>query len=141
MPETILISGATAIPVYAADLNGDGVEEFILPNGKSPRVAPRVLSAANYTTDTGTALNCDTQDVFIVTAQAGALLFNNPAGTPLVGQILHLAVTGTAARSLTFGNLYEASNLVALPTITVTTTRMDIRFMWTGTKWHILSVS
>ena len=36
------------------------------------RITPRILSAASYTTDTGTSINGDTLDMFIVTAQAGA---------------------------------------------------------------------
>lgn len=46
------------------------------------RKQPRIISAASYTTDTGTSLDFSTCDEFIVTAQAGALLFNNPSGTP-----------------------------------------------------------
>jgi len=44
---------------------------------------PRIVSAASYTTDTGTSLDISACDIFIVTAQAGALLFNNPSGTPV----------------------------------------------------------
>lgn len=104
-------------------------------------VKPRLLSAASYTTDTGTSLNCDNLDLFIVTAQAGALKFNNPTGTPYDGQCLWLAVTGTAARALTWDTQYEAST-VALPTTTVTTARLDIGFMWRAdtSKWHCVGV-
>ena len=107
------------------------------------RVTPRILSAANYTTDTGASLSCDTQDMFIVTAQAGALKFNNPAGTPTDGQKLWIAVTGTAARALTWDTQFEASNLVALPTTTVTTKRLDIGFVWRGatSMWHCIAVA
>ena len=103
------------------------------------RVTPRILSAASYTTDTGTSLNCDNLDEFIVTAQAGALLFNNPTGTPTDGQVLLIAVTGTAARALTYGNQFEAST-VALPTTTVTTARLNMGFIWRAdtSKWVIV---
>ena len=46
------------------------------------RKQPRIVSAASYTTDTGTSLDFSTCDIFIVTAQAGALKFNNPSGSP-----------------------------------------------------------
>ena len=98
----------------------------------------RVLSATNYTTNTGTSLNCDNYDMFIVTAQAGDLLFNNPGGTPTDGQTLWLAVTGTGARALTYGNQYESSAGATLPTTTVTTARIDIALAWRAdtSKWH-----
>jgi hypothetical protein len=103
------------------------------------RINPRVLSAASYTTDTGTSLNADTLDEFIVTAQAGALKFNNPTGTPVDGQCLLIAVTGTAARALTYDTQFQAST-VALPTTTVTTARLNMGFIWSSTtsKWIIL---
>jgi hypothetical protein len=103
------------------------------------RVTKRIVSAISYTTDTGTSLNCDTTDMFIVTAQAGALLFNNPSGTPTDGQTLIIAVCSstTAARALTWGNQFEAST-VALPTTTAATTaRLTIGFIWRAdtSKW------
>lgn len=107
------------------------------------RVTPRVVSATSYTTDTGTSLNCDTTDIFIVTAQAGALKFNNPTGTPTDGQKLWIAVTGTAARALTYDTQFEASAAVALPTTTVTTARLDIGFVWRAdtSKWRCVASS
>jgi hypothetical protein len=103
------------------------------------RVTPRVLSAASYTTDTGSALNADTLDEFIVTAQAGALKFNNPSGTPTDGQCLLIAVTGTAARALTYDTQFQAST-VALPTTTVSTNRLNMGFIWSSatSKWIIV---
>ena len=98
-----------------------------------------MLSAANYTTDTGSALNADTLDEFIVTGQTGALLINNPSGTPVDGQCLLIAVTGTGARALTYGNQFQAST-VALPTTTVSTNRLNMGFVWSAatSKWIIL---
>jgi hypothetical protein len=104
------------------------------------RITKRVLSAASYTTDTGTSLNCDNLDWFIVTAQAGALKLNNPTGTPTDGQLLGVAVTGTAARSLTYDTQFVAST-TALPTTTVTTARLNMLFCWSGatSQWIILA--
>jgi hypothetical protein len=107
------------------------------------RITKRVLSAASYTTDTGTSLNCDNYDTFIVTAQAGDLLFNNPSGTPTDGQTLWIAVTGTAARALTYGNGYESSAGATLPTTTVTTARIDIALVWVAatSKWRCVGAA
>ena len=101
---------------------------------------PKLVSAASYTTDTGTSLNMDNLDQFIVTAQAGALLFNEPGGTKYDGQKLIIAVTGTAARALTWNAVFEAST-VALPTTTVTTARLNMGFIWRAdtSKWVILT--
>jgi len=105
------------------------------------RITPRVVTATNYTTDTGTSLNCDTTDIFIVTAQAGALKLNNPTGAPTDGQKLWVAITGTAARALTYDTQFEASAGVALPTTTVTTARIDIGFVWRAdtSKWRCIA--
>lgn len=105
------------------------------------RITKRVLSAANYTTDTGTSLNCDTLDMFIVTAQAGALKLNNPTGTPTDGQTLWVAITGTADRALTYDTQFEAS-LVELPTTTIGTARIDLVFVWRAdiSKWRCIGV-
>jgi len=102
------------------------------------RMTSRCLSATSYTTDTGVSLNIDNLDQFIVTAQAGALLFNNPTGTPTEGQRLIIAVTGTAARALTYGSQFEAST-IPLPTTTVTTARLNMGFIWRvdTSKWVI----
>ena len=103
---------------------------------------PRILTATSYTTDTGTSLNCDNLDQFIVTAQAGALKLNNPTGTPVNGQKLIVAITGTGAIALTYDTQYEAST-VALPTTTVTTARLNIGFIWRSdnSKWVCVAVS
>ena len=109
------------------------------------RITPRVLSAASYTTDTGTSINGDTLDMFIVTAQTGALLFNNPSGTPTDGQklIITVASSTTAARALTWGNAYGATT-VALPTTTAATTvTLSIGFIWSASKslWQCVAVA
>lgn len=113
------------------------------PTVNTPKITKRVVTATSYTTDTGTSLNCDTTDIFIVTAQAGDLLFNNPSGTPVDGQTLWLAVTGTAARALTYGNQFESSAGATLPTTTVTTARIDIAVVWRAdtSKWHCVGVA
>lgn len=109
------------------------------------RITARVLSAAAYTTNTGSSINGDTQDLFSVTAQTGALLFNDPTGTPTDGQklIITVASSTTSARALTWGTAYLATT-VALPTTTeANTNQLNVGFMWSAgkTKWLCVAVA
>jgi len=107
------------------------------------RIEPRLITAASYTTDTGTSLTVATADVFQVTAQAGALKFNNPGGTPVAGQklIIRIKDDGTA-RALTYDTQFRASSDLALPSTTVLgkTLYMGFIFNLTDTKWDLLAV-
>jgi hypothetical protein len=105
----------------------------------------RVKTAASYTTDTGTSINCGSQDNFIVTAQTGALKFNNPSGNPENGQALVITVASntTSARALTWDTDYEAST-VALPSTTAATTaQLNIGFKYSAgrSKWVCVAVA
>ena len=125
--------------------SGAGVSTFPTSTGTLRQLASRVLSATTYTTNTGTSLNCDTQDMFIVTAQAGDLKFNNPGGTPTDGQklIITVASSTTAARALTWDTAYGATT-VALPSTTANTTvTLSIGFIWSASKslWQCLAVA
>jgi len=106
------------------------------------RNQPRVVSAASYTTDTGTSLDFSTCDLFIVTAQAGALKFNNPSGTPVQGEkmIIRIKDNGTA-RALTYDTQYRAIG-VTLPTTTVISKTLYIAGFWnaTDTKFDVTAV-
>ena len=109
------------------------------------RITKRIVTATSYTTNTGSSLNCDTQDMFIVTAQAGALKFNNPSGTPTDGQTLIITVASstTAARALTWDTAFGATT-VALPTTTAATTvTLSIGFIWSASKslWQCVAVA
>lgn len=104
------------------------------------RNQPRIVSAASYTTDTGTSLDFSTCDIFIVTAQAGALLFNNPSGTPQHGEkIIIRCKDNWTARPLTYGTQYRAV-WVTLPTTTVINKTTYLCGIWnaTDTKLDIL---
>jgi len=108
-------------------------------------LASRVLSATSYTTNTGSSINADSQDMFIVTAQAGALLFNAPSGTHTDGQklIITVASSTTVARALTWNAAYGATT-IALPTTTAATTAtLTIGFIWSTSKslWQCVAVA
>jgi hypothetical protein len=138
----VVASNISASAVTTGNLNFIPVTTTGSETLTNKRINKRILSATSYTTDTGTSLNCDTQDWFIVTAQAGDLKFNNPSGTPVDGQMLGIAVTGTAARALTWDTQFEAST-TALPTTTVTTARLNMVFAWRAdtSKWVCLAAA
>ena len=106
------------------------------------RNQPRIVSAASYTTDTGTSLDFSTCDLFIITAQAGALKFNNPSGSPVQGEkmIIRIKDNGTA-RALTYDTQYRAIG-VTLPTTTVISKTLYIAGFWnaTDTKFDVTAV-
>ena len=102
---------------------------------------PRILSATSYTTDTGTSLNIDNLDQFIVTAQAGALLFNAPSGTPKNGQKFIIRIKDDAtARALTWNAIFRAIG-TALPSTTVLSKTKYLGFIYnsTDTKWDLVA--
>jgi len=107
------------------------------------RINPRIVTAASYTTDTGTSLSVATADEFDVTAQAGALKFNNPGGTPVNGNklIIRIKDDGTA-RALTYDTQFRASSDLALPTTTVLGKVLYMGFIWdsTDSKWTLLAL-
>ena len=105
------------------------------------RIEPRIVSAASYTTDTGTSLDVSTTDMFVITAQAGALLFNAPGGTPVQGQrlIIRIKDNGTA-RALTWNAVFRAMG-TALPSTTVVSKTLYLGFFYnsTDTKWDLVA--
>lgn len=105
------------------------------------RIEPRIVTAASYTTDTGSSLSVATADQFQVTAQAGALLFNEPGGTPVAGQklIIRIKDDGTA-RALTWNAVFRAMG-TALPSTTVLSKTLYLGFIYnfTDTKWDLVA--
>ena len=103
------------------------------------RITKRVLTfatnAATYSVDT------DNYDVVHITAQTVGITFST-TGAPLDGDMFTLSVTGTAAVTLAWGTMFEAST-IALPTTTTGTARLDIGFKWNTetSKWRCLAVA
>lgn len=113
------------------------------------RAATATLTNKRVTKRTGTAtssatptINTDNVDFYSLTAQAADItsFTTNLSGTPTEGQTLWIAITGTAARAITWGASFEAST-VALPTTTVTTNRLDVGFVWNTvtSKWRCIA--
>jgi len=103
------------------------------------RVTPRTGTTTSSATPT---INTDNVDFYSLTAQAVDItsFTTNLSGTPTEGQRLWIAVTGTAARAITWGASFE-NGPVALPTTTVTTTRLDVGFIWNTvtSKWRCVA--
>ena len=157
--QPLLSGGVTTAPGYAGyTFSATAAQTYTFPGATATlaslagtetltnkRVTPRILSAASYTTDTGTSIAGDSLDMFIVTAQTGALKFKNPTGTPKDGQklIISVASSTTAARALTWDTGYGATT-VALPTTTAATTvTLTIGFIWSASKslWQCVAVA
>lgn len=132
---TITGNGTLSDPLVAA---GDGTQTLT-----NKRINPRLVTAASYTTDTGTSLDVSTCDQFEVTAQAGPLKLNNPGGTPTGGQklIVRIKDDGTAI-ALTYDTQFRAMG-VALPSTTVLskTLYLGLIFNATDTKWDLIAAA
>lgn len=137
--DLVLSGKGTGSPKLSTGSQIVGTTDTQTLSGK--RTNPRVVSAASYTTDTGSSLDVSTADLFIVTAQAGALKFNNPGGTPVQGQklIIRIKDNGTA-RALTWDTQFRAMG-VALPTTTILSKTLYMGFFFnsTDTKWDLVA--
>ena len=121
------------------------VEGVVIPSISSTntltnkRVTKRTDTTTSHATPT---INTDNVDFYSLTAQAEAItsFTTNLSGTPTENQTLWIAITGTAARAITWGASFEAST-VALPTTTVTTARLDVGFVWNTvtSKWRCVA--
>lgn len=105
------------------------------------RITKRVGTTTSSATPT---INTDNVDFYSLTAQTADItsFSTNLSGTPTEAQTLWIAITGTAARAITWGASFEAST-VALPTTTVTTARLDVGFVWNTvtSKWRVVAAS
>jgi SPP1 gp7 family putative phage head morphogenesis protein len=103
------------------------------------RITARTGTVASSATPT---INTDDVDFYSITALAVDItsMTTNLSGTPTEAQKLWIAITGTAARSITWGASFE-NGAATLPTTTVTTQRIDIAFIWnTATsKWRCMA--
>lgn len=126
-----------------SNLNTDKIEAATSDTLTNKRSQPRIVSAASYTTDTGTSLSVATADMFIVTAQAGALKFNNPGGTPVQGEklIIRIKDNGTP-RALTYDTQFRAIG-TALPSTTFLSKTLYLGFIYnsTDTKWDLVATA
>jgi hypothetical protein len=142
---------ATAIPVVTVDAYGrattitttnPSVTATNTATLTNKRITYRTGGAASYTTSVTIA--ADSVDMFVITAQTTALLFNAPSGTPTQGQMLLIRIkdNGTA-RALTWNAIWRSGTTVTLPTTTVLSKTLYMEFLYNQTddKWDIVGVA
>lgn len=137
-------TGATVTPTTAVTTSGvytvtPEVSSATYNTLSNKRITYRTSTAASYTTSV--TISSDSVDMFVITAQAGALLFNQPSGTPTQGQMLLIRIkdNGTA-RALTWNSVFRSGTDVTLPTTTTISKTLYMEFLYntTDSKWDIV---
>jgi len=119
------------------------VEGVVIPSISSTNTLTnkRITKRTGTTTSSATpTINTDNVDYYSLTAQTVDItsFTTNLSGTPTLAQQLRIDVTGTAARAITWGASF-ANGPVALPSTTVTTTRLSVLFEWDGSIWRCMA--
>lgn len=117
--------------------------DYVTPTGTGTLLNKRIRKrTGTITSSTTPTINTDQVDFYSLTAQLADItsFTTNLTGNPTENQTLWIAITGTAARGITWGAKFEAST-VALPTTTVTTNRLDVGFVWNTVtaKWRCIA--
>lgn len=138
VPSSLAASYTVTLPAATDTLVGKATTDTLT----NKRITKRVGTTTSSATPT---INTDNVDMYTLTAQAADItsFTTNLSGTPTDGQTLWIAITGTAARAITWGASFEASGNVALPTTTVTTARLDVGFVWNAatSKWRCVATA
>lgn len=144
---TLELGNASDTTISRVSAGVIAVEGVVIPSISSTNTLTnkRITKRTGTTTSSATpTINTDNVDFYSLTAQAVDItsFTTNLSGTPTDGQTLWIAITGTAARAITWGASFEAST-VALPTTTVTTARLDVGFVWNAatSKWRCIAVA
>jgi len=137
------IDGSAVTSSHDYKLSGvTGTDKAVSKTGTetltNKRITKRVGTSASAATHT---IDSDSYDMFTVTAQAEAVTFAAPSGTPTQGQalIIRLKDDGTA-RALTWNAIFRAGD-IALPTTTVLSKTMYCGFIYNSTdsKWDLVA--
>lgn len=119
------------------------VEGVVVPTVSSTSTLSnkRITKRTGTTTSSATpTINTDNVDYYSITAQTVDItsMSTNLSGTPTTAQQLRIDITGTAARAITWGASF-ANGPVALPSTTVTTTRLYVLLEYDGTIWRCMA--
>lgn len=127
----------SATPGQVLDVQGT-VRSSYFSGGFKPRTNTIASSATP-------AINTDTTDEFTITALAAAItsVTSGLTGTPTNGQALTVRIldNGTA-RAITWGASFDAKGGVALPTTTVVSKYLRVKFIYNSTTatWNCVAV-
>ena len=130
----------------ATTVNGTAIpssDTLVTPSSTATLTNKRFNPRTGTTTSSATpTINTDNVDFYSLTAQAADItsFTTNLSGTPVDGQTLWIAITGTAARAITWGASFESST-VTLPSTTVSTNRLDVGLVWNAvtSKWRCVA--
>ena len=141
----ILEQGSKAIVLNYRGLINTETQSYINATEPATLTNKRITKrSATITSHPNPTINTDNVDIFLITALAENItsFTANLSGTPTEGQVLWIAITGTATRSITWGSKFESST-AALPTTTVGTARLDVGFVWNtvASVWRCVAVA
>ena len=100
-------------------------------------VSVRVVALADVATVTP---NSDTTDIGALATLSQTTTFANPTGSPSGGQLLIFRINSTLSRLISFGSIYQSTNIL-LPTATSGSSREDyIQFRYNAVtvKWDLV---
>lgn len=142
---TIELGNASDTTLSRSSAGVLAVEGVVIPSisSTSTLTNKRVTKRVGTTTSSATpTINTDNYDAYHLTDQAVDItsFTTNLSGTPTNFQQLRISITGTAARAITWGSSFE-NGPVALPTTTVTTTRLDVllEYSTVSSKWRCMA--
>ena len=139
-------TGSTGATGATGSTGATGATGSTGATGATGATGPLFATPTVVTQSATPAINTDTTKEATITglAQAVTSMTTNLTGTPVAGQTLQINITDNATgRALTFGAKFAASGTVALPTTTVASVLLRMRFEWdsVASVWRILSAS
>jgi len=139
-------AAGSAITAFATAAQGSTADTAVQPSSTNTLTNKWVKRRVTSVTNTVTSVTIDysVTNTHITTAQAGALLYNNPTGAPGEADSLLISIrdNGTA-RALTWDTQFRAATASALPTTTTVNKVSYFTFIWNATdsKWDYTGAS